>query len=96
MIQYYDMIIRPVVTEKTNDQKDEDNQVTFEVDPRANRIEIKRAVEAIFNVKIAGVRTMNIKGKVKRRGRILGKRKDWKKAIVTLMPGQSIEFFEGV
>lgn len=96
MIQYYDMIIRPVVTEKTNDQKDEDNQVTFEVDPRANRIEIKRAVEAIFNVKVAGVRTMNIKGKVKRRGRILGKRKDWKKAIVTLMPGQSIEFFEGV
>jgi large subunit ribosomal protein L23 len=96
MIQYYDMIIRPVVTEKTNDQKDEDNQVTFEVDPRANRIEIKRAVEAIFNVKVAGVRTMNIKGKIKRRGRILGKRKDWKKAIVTLMPGQSIEFFEGV
>ncbi len=96
MIRYYDMIIRPVVTEKTNDQKDEDNQVTFEVDPRANRIEIKRAVEAIFKVKVAGVRTMNIKGKIKRRGRILGKRKDWKKAIVTLMPGQSIEFFEGV
>ena len=96
MIRYYDMIIRPVVTEKTNDQKDEDNQVTFEVDPKANRIEIKRAVEAIFNVKVAGVRTMNIKGKIKRRGRILGKRKDWKKAIVTLMPGQSIEFFEGV
>ena len=96
MIQYYDMIIRPVVTEKTNDQKDEDNQVTFEVDPKANRIEIKRAVEVIFNVKVAAVRTMNIKGKIKRRGRILGKRKDWKKAIVTLMPGQSIEFFEGV
>ena len=96
MIQYYDMIIRPVVTEKTNDQKDLSNQVTFEVDPRANRIEIKRAVEAIFNVKVAEVRTMNIKGKIKRRGRILGKRKDWKKAVVSLMPGQSIEFFEGV
>lgn len=96
MIQYYDMIKRPVVTEKTNDQKDLNNQVTFEVDPRANRIEIKRAVEAIFNVKVAEVRTMNIKGKIKRRGRILGKRKDWKKAVVSLMPGQSIEFFEGV
>ena len=96
MIQYYDMIIRPVVTEKTNDQKDLDNQVTFEVDPRANRIEIKRAVEAIFNVKVAEVRTMNIKGKIKRRGRILGKRKDWKTAVGSLMPGQSIEFFEGV
>jgi large subunit ribosomal protein L23 len=96
MIDYYDMILRPVVTEKTSDQKEEDNQVTFEVAPSANRIEIKRAVEAIFNVKVEAVRTMNVKGKIKRRGRILGKRKDRKKAIVTLMPGQSIEFFEGV
>ncbi len=96
MIQYYDMIIRPVVTEKSNDQKDQENQVTFEVDPKANRIEIKRAVEALFNVRVAEVRTMNIKGKVKRRGRIMGKRKNWKKAVVSLMPGQSIEFFEGV
>ncbi len=96
MIQYYDMIIRPVVTEKTNDQKDQENQVTFEVDPKANRIEIKRAVEALFSVRVAEVRTMNIKGKIKRRGRIMGKRKNWKKAVVSLMPGQSIEFFEGV
>lgn len=96
MISDYDMIVRPVVTEKTNDQKEEDNQVTFEVDPRANRIEIKRAIERLFNVKVAAVRTMNIKGKVKRRGRILGRRRNWKKAIVTLMPDQSIEFFEGV
>lgn len=91
----YDIIRRPVITEKTNIQKDEANQVTFEVDPRANRIEIKRAVEQIFNVKVADTRTMNVSGKLKRRGRILGKRRNWKKAIVTLMPGERIEFFEG-
>jgi len=62
----------------------------------ANRIEIKRAVENIFNVKVAGVRTMQVKGKTKQRGRIIGKRKNWKKAIVTLMPGERIDFFEGV
>ncbi len=91
----YDIIRRPVITEKTNIQKDEANQVTFEVDPRANRIEIKRAVEQIFNVKVAETHTMNVSGKLKRRGRILGKRRNWKKAIVTLMPGERIEFFEG-
>lgn len=91
----YDIIRRPVITEKTNIQKDEANQVTFEVDPRANRIEVQRAVEKIFNVKVADTRTMNVSGKVKRRGRILGKRRNWKKAIVTLMPGERIEFFEG-
>jgi large subunit ribosomal protein L23 len=91
----YDIIRRPVITEKTNIQKDEANQVTFEVDPRANRVEIKRAVEQIFNVKVADTRTMNVSGKIKRRGRILGKRRNWKKAIVTLMPGERIEFFEG-
>lgn len=91
----YDIIRRPVITEKTNIQKDEANQVTFEVDPRANRIEIKRAVEQIFGVKVADTRTMNVSGKVKRRGRIMGKRRNWKKAIVTLAPGERIEFFEG-
>ena len=71
------------------------NQVTFEVDRNANRIEIQRAVENIFKVNVAGVRTIQVKGKVKRRGRILGKRRNWKKAIVTLMPGERIDFFEG-
>lgn len=92
----YNIVKRPLVTEKTNIQKEVGNQVTFEVDSRANRIEIKRAIEKIFNVKVAKTRTVNVKGKVKRRGRILGKRKDWKKAIVTLMPGERIDFFEGV
>ena len=91
----YDVIRRPIITEKTNIQKDQANQVTFEVDPRANRIEIKRAVEKIFSVKVADARTMHVTGKIKRRGRVLGKRRDWKKAIVTLMPGERIEFFEG-
>ena len=95
MIQY-EIIRRPLITEKTTIQKESFNQVTFEVDRKANRVEIKRAVEKIFNVRVAVVRTMQITGKVKRRGRILGKRKDWKKAIVTLMPGERIDFFDGV
>jgi large subunit ribosomal protein L23 len=95
MIQY-DIIKRPLLTEKTNLQKETFNQVSLEVDRRANRIEIKRAVESIFKVKVLDVRTLQVKGKVKRRGRILGKRKDWKKAIVKLGPGERIDFFEGV
>ena len=96
MTLQYDIIIRPVVTEKTNIQKEEANQVTFEVDRKANRIEVRRAIERIFNVRVVNVRTMQIRGKFKRRGRVLGKRRDWKKAIVTLRPGERIEFFEGV
>ena len=95
-MNHYDIIKRPVITEKTNIQKEESNQITFEVDRSANRVEIARAVEKIFNVRVAKTRTMHIRGKIKRRGRILGKRKDWKKAIVTLMPGERIDFFEGV
>ncbi len=94
MIQH-DIIRRPVITEKTSIQKEVSNQFTFEVDRMANRVEIKKAVEGIFNVKVAGVRTMQVKGKTKRRGWIVGKRRDWKKAIVTLMPGERIDFFEG-
>jgi large subunit ribosomal protein L23 len=91
----YDIIVRPVITEKTTLQKDERNQISFEVARRANRVEVKRAVEKVFNVRVAAVNTQHVKGKIKRRGRIVGKRKDWKKAIVTLMPGERIEFFEG-
>ncbi len=92
----YDIIRGPVVTEKTTLQKELNNQVTFKVDKRANRVEIKEAVEKNFNTKVKQVRTVQVKGKVKQRGRIMGKRSDWKKAIVTLMPGQRIDFFEGV
>ncbi len=94
-MKYYDVIIRPLVTEKTNLQKEMHNQVSFEVDRRPNRIEIKRAVEEGFKVKVASVRTMQMTGKTVQRGRIQGKRRDWKKAIVRLMPGERIEFFEG-
>jgi len=96
MNTYYNQIIRPLVTEKTTNQKELNNQFSFEVNPRANRVEIKKAVEKIFSVRVASVRTMHVKGKVKQRGRIVGKRKDWKKAMVTLMPGERIDFFEGV
>ena len=92
----YDRIKRPLITEKTNIQKDVSNQVTFEVDRRANRVEIKKAIEKIFKVNVVSVRTMQVKGKRKQRGRIIGKRRDWKKAVVTLRPGERIEFFEGV
>ena len=91
----HDIIIRPVITEKATAQKEASNQVSFEVARRANRVEIKQAVEKVFDVHVAAVNTVHVKGKIKRRGRIVGKRKDWKKAIVTLMPGQRIGFFEG-
>jgi large subunit ribosomal protein L23 len=96
MTPYEDIIIRPVITEKTTLQKEHSNQVTFEVNKSSNRVEIHRAIEKLFNVRVADVRTLNIKGKVKRRGRIVGKRKDWKKAVVRLMPGERIDFFDGV
>jgi large subunit ribosomal protein L23 len=95
-MEQYDIIRGPVVTEKTTLQKEVNNQVTLKVDRRANRVQIKSAVEKNFNTKVKQVRTIQVKGKVKQRGKIIGKRPDWKKAIVTLMPGQRIDFFEGV
>ncbi|MBU8848741.1 MAG: 50S ribosomal protein L23 [Desulfobacterales bacterium] len=95
-MEQYAIIRGPVVTEKTTLQKELHNQVTLKVDKRANRVEIKDAVEKSFNTKVKQVRTLQVKGKAKQRGRIIGKRKNWKKAIVTLMPGQRIDFFEGV
>jgi large subunit ribosomal protein L23 len=92
----HDIIRRPLITEKTSIQKEVANQVTFEVDRGANRIEIKKAIEKIFKVNVTGVRTMQVKGKAKQRGRIIGKRRSWKKAVVTLAPGDRIDFFEGV
>ncbi len=92
----YDIIRGPLVTEKTTLQKELNNQVTIKVDKRANRVEIKNAVEKSFNTKVKQVRTIQVKGKVKQRGKIMGKKNDWKKAVITLMPGQRIDFFEGV
>jgi len=92
----YEIIKGPLITEKATIQKEQNNQLTFEVDRKANRVEIRHAVERIFNVRVVQVRTMQMKGKVKRMGRSLGKRRDWKKAVVTLAEGHNIEFFEGV
>ncbi len=92
----HDIIQKPLITEKSSIGRDELNLATFAVDPRANKQEIKRAVESMFDVKVIGVRTMQQQGKKKRVGRVLGRRPRWKKAIVQLASGQSIEFFEGV
>jgi len=89
------IIRRPLITEKTTQQKEESRQYVFEVDPKANKIEIKAAVEQLFKVKVTKVRTLNVLGKIKRLGRRYGKRPDWKKAIVTLKEGDRIDFFEG-
>ncbi len=92
----YRIIRRPLITEKSTLQKEMHNQLAFEVDRRANKIEIKNAVEKIFKVQVEDVRTMNYQGKRKRLGRTMGRRSHWKKAVVTLQPGEKIEFFEGV
>ena len=91
----YQILRSPLVTEKSSIEKEKNNQLTFEVDRKANKVEIRRAVEQLFNVKVVGVRTMQVRGKVKRFGRTLGKQRSWKKAIVALAEGEQVEFFEG-
>jgi large subunit ribosomal protein L23 len=95
MKQAQKIIIRPLVTEKSTQQKEGSNQYVFEVHRDANKIEIQSAVERLFKVNVSQVRTSNVLGKVKRVGRKYGKRQDWKKATVTLKEGDRIEFFEG-
>jgi large subunit ribosomal protein L23 len=92
MLTIYDVIKRPLITEKAVDLKENLNQIAFEVDPRANKIQIKEAVEKLFNVKVKDVRTMNVRGKVKRFGTTVGRRDDWKKAVVVLEKDQKLEF----
>ena len=89
-------IIRPLLTEKITKLQESQNKYGFEVHPDVNKIEIKREIEDRFNVKIISLRIINVKGKKKKLGRFEGKRKDWKKAIVTLQKGFKIELFEGV
>jgi large subunit ribosomal protein L23 len=96
MKDLHQTVVRPLITEKSNLQKESQNQITFEVSRWANKIEIKKAVEKLFRVKVLSVNTMNVRGKVKRLGRSVGKRPNWKKAIVTLKEGERIDFFEGV
>jgi large subunit ribosomal protein L23 len=88
-----DIIIRPLITEKSTTLMEEGKYV-FEVAKSANKIEIAKAVSSIFNVKVAQVNTINVEGKKKRMGRFVGKRSNYKKAIVKLAAGETIAFFE--
>ncbi len=90
------VIERPLITERGTVLRDLANQYFFQVNPAANKHEIKQAVELYFGVKVASVRTMNMRGKIKRMGRFQGKRSDWKKAIVTLSEGDTIDIFDNV
>lgn len=92
----FDVIRRPIITEKANIDKERRNTYHFEVPLKVNRQEVKEAVEAVFKVKVETVRTSIVRGKAKRVGRNVGRRPDWKKAIVTLNEGQVIDLFEGV
>ena len=92
----HDIIRRPIITERSM-MGAQDKKYTFEVAKNANKIQIKKAVEEVFGVKVASVNTMNVLGKYKRMGANIGKRADWKKAIVTLKPdSKTIEFFDGM
>lgn len=95
MKDYRDIIIKPVITEKSMNLL-ADNKYTFIVDKRANKTEVKKAIEDIFDVKVEKVHTMVVKGKPKRMGRFEGRTPNRKKAIVTLKPGQKIRIFEGM
>ena len=90
-----DVLIRPLITEKTSMMMQE-NKYAFQVALNANKVEIRQAVEQIFDVKVLSVNAVRVLGKVKRMGRTQGKRSDYKKAIVKLAEGQTIEFFEGM
>ncbi len=92
----YHVIREPHITEKANHQKTETNQVSFKVHKKANKIEIRRAVETLFKTDVVEVRTMNVRGKKRRVGRNVGRKSHWKKAIVKLAEGRNIEFFEGM
>jgi len=96
VMDFYQIIKKPLITEKATKQKEQANQLTFEVDRRANKILVRNAVENIFKVKVLSVTVTNVKGKKRTVGRNVGRKPDWKKAIVRLAPGENIEFFEGV
>ena len=96
MLHKRSVLRKPLLTEKVAAARDAHNQYAFVVDPAANKVEIKRAVEKKYEVSVVGVQTMNVRGKVKRLGRFAGRRPNWKKAIVTLKKGQSIELAQNV
>ncbi|MGQ9688936.1 MAG: 50S ribosomal protein L23 [Desulfobaccales bacterium] len=96
MKPHHQLIFGPIITEKSHMMKAAGNKVTFRVNPKANKIEIRKAIEELFKVKVLGVNTISVKGKTKRMGRTEGTRPNWKKAIVTLAPGEKIPGLEGL
>jgi len=95
-MKYQDVVLRPIVTEKSTVSRELSNVVTLAVNPTANKQQIRDAVQQIWKVEVLEVRTIQMQGKKKRVGRFIGRKAKWKKAMVTLAEGQSIEFFEGV
>ncbi|MAE93183.1 MAG: 50S ribosomal protein L23 [Deltaproteobacteria bacterium] len=95
-MKHQDVVLRPVVTEKSTLSRELANVVTLAVNPNANKSQIKEAVEEIWKVDVLDVRTIRMPRKSRRVGRFVGRKSEWKKAMVTLAEGQSIEFFEGV
>jgi large subunit ribosomal protein L23 len=91
-----EVIIQPLLTEKSTGLQEERNQVLFRVHRTANKVQIREAVEKLFKVRVTSVRTQIVRGKVVRRGRFEGKRSNWKKAIVSIAEGDTIEFFQGI
>ena len=89
----HQVIVRPIVTEKSTDLQADNNQYAFEVAKQANKIEIRKAVEMVFGVRVDKVRTMVVRGDIRRVGRYYGKTRQWKKAVVTLHPGDSIDLY---
>ena len=96
MMDIYKVIKEPHIAEKGSIQKELFNQITLKVDKRANKVEIRKAVEFLFKTKVLEVNTLNVRGKKRRVGRSHGKRPDWKKAIIKLAPGKNVEFFDGM
>ncbi len=92
----HDIVLQPLLTEKGTRLKEEANQYLFQVATRANKVEIKRAIEELFKVTVVDVHTIRGEGKVKRLGRFKGRQPSWKKAIATLKAGDSIDLYEGV
>jgi len=90
------VLVKPLLTEKATIRRETENEYAFAIDVRANKIDVKRAVEDLFNVKVTKVRTVNRSGKMKRMGAHQGRRSAWKKALVTLAAGNTIDLFEGV
>ena len=95
-MEIHQIIKKVMLTEKSNIEREASNKYHFQVDPKANKVEIKQAVEKLFKVSVTEVRVLHVLGKKKRMGRIMGQKRSWKKAIVTLAEGSRIEVAEGV